>query len=88
MFETIRETFSPGEILATGWQRMLAAFLSAGLVIVAAACSGGASPVTSPATGPASAPATGAAGAAPAGAITPAKNLTGAGATFPYPIMG
>jgi len=65
---------------------MLAAFLSAGLVIVAAACSGGASPVTSPATGPASAPATGAAGAAPAGAITPAKNLTGAGATFPYPI--
>ena len=69
-----------------GWKRMLTASIGMGLMIVAAACSGGASPVTAPTTGPASAPATGASGVAPAGAITPAKNLTGAGSTLAYPL--
>ena len=43
-----------------------------------AACSGGATPVTAPSAQPAAATQT--------GAVTSAKELTGAGATFPYPI--
>ncbi len=86
MLKNQRETIRFGAVLARGWGRMLAASLSLGFVIVAAACSGGASPVTAPTTGPASAPTSGASGAAPAGAITPAKSLTGAGSTLAYPL--
>jgi phosphate transport system substrate-binding protein len=93
-----RSFLEPGwlaSISVKGWTRIL----SGGLVVLAtvsvAACSGGAAPVTAPTSVPAAptkaaaAPTT--AGAAPAAAapttaIVSAKELTGAGATFPNPL--
>ncbi|MCL4531952.1 MAG: phosphate ABC transporter substrate-binding protein PstS [Actinobacteria bacterium] len=86
MLENQRKATTPGGLLTRGWTRIVAASLSLGLLVAASACSGGASPVTAPTSAPASAPTSGASGTAPAGAITPAKNLTGAGSTLAYPL--
>ena len=71
--------------------KLLAGSLVVLVLAVTSACSGGAAPVTAPgkAAEPtkAAAPAAGApTSAAAAGPITAAKDLTGAGATFPYPL--
>jgi phosphate transport system substrate-binding protein len=63
------------------WDRVLTTGLVSVLLAITAACSGGASPVTAPG-GSGAAPTA----SVPAGDITPAKDLTGAGATFPYPL--
>jgi len=61
-----------------GLRRSLAVVAMAGAVVGAAACSGGATPVTAPQKSDA------AAGSGAVGAS--ARELTGAGATFPYPL--
>jgi len=69
---------------AGGWTRLLAGALVLAMVGVVSACSGGAAPVAAPGAS-AAAPQGGSSGAS-GGAITAAKELTGAGATFPYPL--
>lgn len=60
-----------------GLVRLLLGALVAAALAATAACSGGAAPVAPPTAAPA---------AGQASAIEPARGLTGAGATFPYPL--
>lgn len=67
------------------WPRLLVSSLAVVALGVTAACSGGASTVTTAPTTPAGPSGTAAASGAP-GTTAAAKELTGAGATFPYPL--
>ncbi len=74
----------PGETrILSSWRPVAAAGTVLLLALGIVACSGGASPVTSPAqSGGAAAPTS----ATQQGTAASAKELTGAGATFPYPL--
>ena len=94
--------WKPVHLAAGRWARAAVVGAAAvGIVVALAACGGGASPVAAPTTAPAKPAATTAPAAAAATAgstapaatsapaapkITGAKQLTGAGATFPFPL--
>ncbi len=68
--------------VSTKWWKALLAGAFAMLLVGAAACSGGAAPVSAPSKSDSSAQSS----TAPSGSNGSAKELTAAGATFPYPL--
>jgi phosphate transport system substrate-binding protein len=87
MSQTMDDLMSKLNQLKGGWRGPLAAGLAVAMLATSLACSGSAAPVTAPTTGSgAPAPAGTSSSSGSASTITGAKELTGAGATFPYPL--
>ncbi|MHB0870451.1 MAG: phosphate ABC transporter substrate-binding protein PstS [Chloroflexota bacterium] len=80
MFRGAEQSRGRSGLAIRGWRKLLAGVLAVAVLATTAACSGSAAPVAAPSKS-GEAPK-----AAPAAAPGSAKELTGAGATFPYPL--
>lgn len=80
MFRGAEQSRGTTGLAVRGWRKLLAGGLAVAVLATTAACSGSATPIAAPSKS-GEAPK-----AAPAAAAGSAKELTGAGATFPYPL--